>query len=75
MCINRFTFVAGHVRIGFGRGKDRLVDGGNSVRPIGGTAKHSLTVNWDRGSDPIPRCSLKLVTDPVQHASAAEMSD
>ena len=56
-------------------GKDRLVDGGNSVRPRGGTAKHALTVNWDRGSDLIPRCSLKLVTDPVRHASAAEMSD
>ena len=38
-------------------------------------AKHALTVNWDRRSDLIPRCSLKLVTDPVRHASAAEMSD
>ena len=58
-------------------GKDRLVDGENSVRPRGGTAKHALTVNWDRGSDLIPRCSLRLkpVTDPVRHASAAEMSD
>ena len=56
-------------------GKDRLVDGGNLLRPRGGTAKLVLTFNWDKGSDLIPRCSLKLVTDPVQHASASEMSD
>ena len=53
-------------------GKDRLVDG--DIRS-GGTAKHALITNWDRGSDLIPRCSLKLVADPVRHSSAAEMSD